>query len=180
MKATIRPLAPDDYPEFFAYLNAQLEENGKNGNPLFQPLSREVLKFPPDKESSFVAGLSKAVGQAGWRRAWVICNKAGQIMGHIDLRAHSDSGIIHRALLGMGVGLDYRRLGLGRQLLDFACDWVKNHDLLDWIDIEVLSVNKPAVSLYENAGFDFICEMPDLFRIDERPETVIRMTRKIS
>lgn len=180
VEATIRPLEPGDYPGFFAYLNAQLEENGKNGKPLFQPVSRQILKFPPDKESSFVAGLSKAIGQAGWRRAWVICNNAGQIMGHIDLRAHSDPGIAHRALLGMGVALDFRRMGLGSKLLDFACDWVKDHDLLDWIDIEVLSVNKPAVALYKHAGFDLLCEIPDLFRIDDKSEAVIRMARKIS
>lgn len=178
MKATIRPLDSGDYPAFFTYLNAQLEENGKNGNPLFQPVSRKITIFPVEKEAAFVSGLSKSVGQPGWRRAWVVCNDEGEIMGHVDLRAHSDSTIQHRALLGMGVGLSLRQQGLGRQLLEFACDWMRHHELLVWIDIEVLAVNTPAVALYENADFELLCEIPDLYRIDGKQESVIRMTRK--
>ena len=179
MKATIRPLESNEYPAFFSYLNAQLEENGKNGNPLFHPVSRAINTFPQEKEAAFVSGLSKTVCQSGWRRAWVICNEAGHIMGHVDLRAHSDSTIHHRALLGMGVGMDYRRQGLGRELLEFACDWVRHHAELEWIDIEVLAENEPAVQLYRNAGFEWMCDIPDLYRIDDQPQTVTRMARKL-
>lgn len=180
MNTTIRLLTAEDYPAFFIYLNEQLADNGKNGMPLFQPVSRDLVTFPPEKESAFVAGLSKNVGQPGWRRAWVICDDQGGIMGHVDLRAHVESGITHRALLGMGVGKQFRRQGLGRQLLDYACQWVRENEMLEWIDIEVLAGNEPAVSLYRNSNFEELCLIPDQFRIDGRSEAVIRLAKKFT
>lgn len=174
----IRPLASGDYPEFFAYLNAQLAINGKDGYPLFQPVPRDVVEFPSEKESAFVAGLEKSFSQPGWRRAWVICDGAGVIMGHVDLRAHADSSITHRALLGMGVAKDFRGQGLSRQLLESACAWVKGSEHIEWIDIEVLASNVPALTLYRSAGFEQIGEIQDMYRIDGRPETVIRMAAR--
>lgn len=101
-------------------------------------------------------------------------------MGHVDLRAHADKNITHRALLGMGVGKAYRGMGLSRQLLEYVCGWVRSNDQIEWIDIEVLSANLPALALYRSAGFDHLCEIPDLYRIDGKPEAVIRMARKIT
>lgn len=178
--ATIRPLVSGDYPAFFAYLNAQLAINGKQGFDLFQPVSRTVVEYPSEKEASFVAGLSKNIGQSGWRRAWIICSDAGALMGHLDLRAHSDSSISHRALLGMGVARECRRQGVANRLLDFAGRWVVENDCLDWIDLEVLAGNKAAVNLYRQAGFDVVGTIPDMYRIDGDKEAVIRMTKKFA
>jgi len=178
MNTTIRPLASSDYPEFFAYLNAQLALNGKHGYALFQPVSREVADFPSEKESSFVSGLSKTIGQPGWRRAWVICDEGGNIMGHVDMRAHADSSVTHRALLGMGVGAEYRNHGYARQLLEFGCQWVRENSDIEWVDIEVLSANQPALTLYRSAGFEQLCEIPDMFRIDGNSEAVVRLAAR--
>jgi ribosomal protein S18 acetylase RimI-like enzyme len=101
-------------------------------------------------------------------------------MGHVDLRAHQDSGITHRTLLGMGVGEAYRGRGLSRQLLEFACLWVRASEQIDWLDLEVLSANLPALSLYQSAGFEQLCEFKDMYRIDGQPEAVIRMTAPFS
>ena len=179
MNTQICSLESVDYPGFFHYLNAQLEENGKNDNPLFQPISRKMIFFPPEKEAAFVAVLSKSQGQSGWRSAWVICSEEGEIMGHVDLRGHNDSAINHRALLGMGVSRHFRRQGLATKLLEFACGWANENRPLEWIDIEVLAVNQPAVALYLKNGFEKKCEIPDLYRIDDAPESVIRWAKNI-
>ena len=168
-----------DYPGFFHYLNAQLEENDKNDNPLFQPISRKMIFFPPEKEAAFVAVLSKSQGQSGWRSAWVICSEEGEIMGHVDLRGHNNSAINHRALLGLGVSRHFRRQGLATKLLEFACGWANENRPLEWIDIEVPAVNQPAVALYLKNGFEKKCEIPDLYRIDDAPESVIRWAKNI-
>ena len=173
----IRPLEIADYPAFFAYLDAQMAINGKQGYPLFQPVSREVEAFPPEKQAAFVAGLGKALDQSGWRRAWVAVDAGNRILGHVDLRALPESGIYHRALLGMGVALPARRQGLARRLLEFVIGWMQAGGLLQWLDIEVLAANTPAVALYRGSGFTELCEIPDMFRIDGNPEAVIRMTR---
>lgn len=178
MNAVIRVLEPGDYPQFFACLNAQLAENGKQGTPLFQPVSRDVIRIPPEKEAAFVASLARPVGQPGWRRAWVMDAGDGVIMGHVDLRGYKESFTAHRALLGMGVGAPYRRRGLARRLLEYACRWVAGSATVEWLDIEVLAANGPALALYESAGFEHIGRVGDMYRIDGRPEDVFRMTRR--
>ena len=61
----IRPVVQEDLPALFAYLDDQLQENGRDGMPLFQPLSRANGRLPPDKAASFAGGLSIALGQPG-------------------------------------------------------------------------------------------------------------------
>lgn len=176
----IRPLAAADYPAFFAYLDEQLAENGKRGQPLFQPVSRDVVRFPAEKESTFVAGLGRALDQPGWRRAWLALDAGESILGHVDLRAHAESGIHHRALLGMGVARTHRRRGVARHLLDFVMQWMRQDTPLVWLDIEVMAGNAPALALYRKSGFEQLAQIEDMFRIDGRPEAVIRMARKIT
>src|SRR5262249_49359918 len=87
------------------------------------------------------------------------------IMGHIDLRSRPEQAASHRAMLGMGVHRDARRSGVGMRLLDAAIAWAEGQGL-EWIDLEVLSANVPAVALYRKRGFVRTGEIPDLFRID--------------
>lgn len=180
MNIKIRLLEAGDYPAFFAYLNEQLKENGKKGSPLFQPVPREIVKLPAEKEAAFVAGLSKSIGQPGWRRAWIATDDDNKnIIGHVDLRAHQEVNTSHRALLGMGVAFSWRKQGVGRALLDFSCQWAGERNLLKWIDIEVLCDNTPAFHLYESAGFETLCKIEDMYRIDGRAEGYIRMALKL-
>lgn len=41
------PLEPEYLPQLFMYLDDQLQENGRDGTPLFQPLSRMQAWMPP-------------------------------------------------------------------------------------------------------------------------------------
>jgi predicted N-acetyltransferase YhbS len=52
----------------------------------------------------------------------------------------------------MGVDRNYRRQGLGQQLLAHAEHWAMMAGI-QWIDLQVLSVNTPAIKLYESAGY---------------------------
>ncbi|WP_295993509.1 GNAT family N-acetyltransferase, partial [Rugamonas sp.] len=91
---------------------------------------------------------------------------ADAILGHVDLRARPENHAAHRTLLGMGVRRDQRRLGLGRTLLATALDWAAAQPGLDWVDLEVLSANAPALRLYGDCGFTRTGEIADLFRVD--------------
>ena len=82
----IQALEPERLPQLFAYLDDQLQENGRDGAPLFQPQSR----LPPDKAAAFAGGLAIPVGQPGWRRVWIALDAGGAIAGHVDLRARPD------------------------------------------------------------------------------------------
>jgi len=175
---TIRPLGSADLSAFFAYLNAHLQDNGRDGAPLFQPMSRAHPVFPADKIIAFTKGLSLAVGAPGWRRAWIATDEGG-IVGHVDLRARPDGHATHRALLGMGVRRDRRRLGLGRALLEAARDWAALQPGLDWIDLEVLSANTAALGLYRDSGFVQTGEIADMFRVDGERLDYVFMARRL-
>jgi ribosomal protein S18 acetylase RimI-like enzyme len=162
----IRPAEAADLPAFFVYLEDHLRDNGRDGAPLFQPLSRAQAQLPPGLKVSFVDGLAIPVGQARWRRLWLALDNRGSIAGHIDLRARPEPGARHRTMLGMGVHRAYRRRGLGAQLLSTAIDWARGEDRLKWIDLEVLSENGPAVALYLRAGFTMTARIEDMLEID--------------
>jgi ribosomal protein S18 acetylase RimI-like enzyme len=162
----IRPAEAADLPAFFVYLDDHLRDNGRDGTPLFQPLSREQSQLPAGLKVSFVEGLPIPVGEARWRRLWLALDERGSIAGHIDLRARPEPLARHRAMLGMGVHRAYRRRGLGAQLVDAALSWARSQDGLSWIDLEVLSANAPAVSLYLRVGFTMTARIEDMLEID--------------
>lgn len=178
MVLTIRPAVHTDLAALFAYLNDHLADNGKDGAPLFQPMARSESRLPANKEASFITGLGTPLGEAGWRRVWLALDAAGAIAGHIDLRARPERPAAHRAMLGMGVHRDYRRQGLGARLIDAAIAWARDEAGIGWVDLEVLSVNRPARDLYQRAGFAVVGEIADMFRIDGEQLAYTFMTRR--
>lgn len=178
MVLTVRPAVHTDLAALFAYLNDHLADNGKDGAPLFQPMARSESRLPANKEASFITGLGTPLGEAGWRRVWLALDAAGAIAGHIDLRARPERPAAHRAMLGMGVHRDYRRQGLGARLIDAAIAWARDEAGIDWVDLEVLSVNRPARDLYQRAGFAVVGEIADMFRIDGEQLAYTFMTRR--
>lgn len=164
MTFTIRPLHAEELAVFFLYLNDHLRDNGRDGTPLFQPMSRSSAGFPPEKVTGFSTGLQAGFGQQGWRRVWV-AQRDEEIIGHIDLRSRPEPAARHRCLLGMGVHREVRRSGLGAALLETAVGWARGQGL-EWVDLEVLAGNAPARALYRKTGFVQTGEIPDLFRID--------------
>jgi ribosomal protein S18 acetylase RimI-like enzyme len=162
----IRPADAADLPAFFVYLDDHLRDNGRDGAPLFQPLSRAQSQLPAGLKVSFIEGMAIPVGQAGWRRLWLALDARGSIAGHIDLRSRPEPLARHRAMLGMGVHRAYRRRGLGAQLLATALDWARSGDGLQWIDLEVLSENHAAVALYLRSGFTMTARIADMLQID--------------
>jgi len=173
---TIRPATKADLAPFFAYLDDHLRDNGKDGAPLFQPLSREQSQLPAGLRVSFIKGLDIPVGEPGWRRLWLALDSRGTIAGHIDLRARPEPAARHRAMLGMGVHRAYRRHGLGTRLVDTAIAWARRETALAWIDLEVLSDNQPAVALYVRSGFTMTARIADMLHIDGASHDLSYMT----
>jgi ribosomal protein S18 acetylase RimI-like enzyme len=172
----IRPADAADLPAFFAYLDDHLRDNGRDGGPLFQPLSRAQSQLPTGLRISFIKGLDIPVGEPGWRRLWLALDARGSIAGHIDLRARPEPLARHRAMLGMGVQRAYRRRGLGVRLVDAAIGWARGEAGLQWIDLEVLSDNHPAVALYLRAGFTMTARIEDMLHIDGASHDLSYMT----
>jgi len=176
----IRPAGAADLPPFFVYLDDHLRDNGRDGAPLFQPpplpAMRAQSQLPPGLKVAFIEGLAIPVGEPGWRRLWLALDARGSIAGHIDLRARPEPLARHRAMLGMGVHRAYRRRGLGMRLVDTAIDWARSQDGLRWIDLEVLSENRPAVALYLRSGFAMTARVEDMLEIDGVSQDLSYMT----
>ena len=172
-------LGQADLAAFFVYMNDHLSDNGRGGTTLFQPMPRDESFFPKDREDAFRAGLSAPVGEAGWRRAWIALDREGLIAGHVDLRARPERSAAHRCLLGMGVHRAHRKQGLGERLLGTAHEWASDVPELEWIDLEVLSLNGAARALYERNAFIKTGEIPALFRLDGEDLSYTYMTRKL-
>jgi ribosomal protein S18 acetylase RimI-like enzyme len=177
--ALIRAATEADLAPFFAYLDDHLRDNGAHGTPLFQPLPRDQSRMPSGLRISFIKGLEIPASAPGWRRLWLALGPTGDIAGHIDLRGRPEPAASHRAMLGMGVHRDWRRRGLGARLVDTAVDWAQDNRGLDWIDLEVLSENMPAVELYARNGFRTLARVADMLRVDGVSHDVSYMTFKV-
>ena len=177
--STIRAADAGELDEFFRYLNDHLSDNGTGGTALFMPMPRSASRFPAAKEEAFRSGMDASLGQPGWRRLWLARGADGAIAGHIDLRARPEAAAPHRCLLGMGVQRDHRKLGLGARLIGHAAQWATLTARLDWIDLEVLSVNAPARALYTRCGFVQTGEIADLLRIDGEGLSYTSMSRRL-
>lgn len=176
---SLRPLALDDLPMFFAYLQDQLSDNGVGGTALFMPISRSNPGIPPGKEAAFKAGIDTPVGQPGWRRGWIVIDAEGEIAAHVDLRARPEHDTAHRALLGMGVHRTRRQQGLGAMLVGEATAWARQQGFA-WLDLDVLSDNHAARALYLRCGFTLVGELPDMFRVDGQALGQTFMTRRLA
>ena len=176
---TIRPATPADLAPFFAYLDEHLRDNGTDGTPLFQPQPRGHARMPSGLRLAFIRGLPLAVGQPGWRRLWLALGPTGNIAGHIDLRSRPEPASGHRAMLGMGVHRLHRRRGLGAQLVDTAVAWARTENRLDWIDLEVMADNAPAVGLYLRADFSMVARIEDMVRVDGVAHDLCYMTLRL-
>jgi ribosomal protein S18 acetylase RimI-like enzyme len=171
-------MEPDGFDTFLAYLNDHLSDNGRGDTAYFQPLSRDESRFPAEKAEGLRAGMRTEVGVAGWRRVWVARAEDGAIAGHIDLRAHAERYAAHRCLLGMGVDRRHRKQGLGNRLIEHAAQWAATAGF-EWIDLQVLSVNTPAIALYHRTGFQKTGEIPAMFHLDGQAFDYTSMSKRL-
>lgn len=76
-----------------------------------------------------------------------------RVVGWADIFPHWAQALAHCAGLGMGVHPDYRRRGIGRQLLQacIAKAWRKG---VTRIELEARADNAHAIALYRQLGFE--------------------------
>ena len=84
--------------------------------------------------------------------AQYIAEVDGKIVGWADIIPHIKGAIRHTGVLGMGVAADYRGRGIGADLLKKVIEhsWEIG---LSRLELEVISSNHAAISLYERHGF---------------------------
>jgi len=175
---TIEAVTTSSLDSFIEYLNDHLADNGVGGR-YFQPLPENASRVPPQMEEAFRSGVEIPVGNPGWSRQWVARSPDRKIIGHIGLRARLEPFAEHRCLLGMGVDCNHRRSGVGAALLSYAEQWAATIAKLEWIDLQVLSGNAPAIRLYLRTGFTRTGELPEMFRIDGQTLAYTSMSKRL-
>ena len=162
---------------FFEYLGVQLLDNAADETPLFQPIAKEHCIVSEGLKTKFRDGFQSCVGEVGWRKLWLVKDLTGSIYGHIDLRHHSREYTFHRVLLGMGVDASVRKQGIGVKLIELVTTFCRETDSIDWLDLNLLSINLPAKNLYLKCGFEVLGEIRDCYRIDGESVSELTMTK---
>ncbi len=98
-----------------------------------------------------------------WTERWVnngektlfaIAELSGKIVGGIVLTDFSNSPKTdHVRDLGMWVVKEYRELGIGKAMMDYAIGFAKNNGKIKKIELGVWSTNHRALGLYLKMGF---------------------------
>jgi len=83
---------------------------------------------------------------------FVAVSRDERVVGWCDIVPKTLEGFRHSGRLGMGVHHDFRRRGIGRQLLAACLDQAKQRGL-ERVELEVFATNLPAIALYKRSGF---------------------------
>lgn len=75
-----------------------------------------------------------------------------EVVGWCDISPMRREGFTHCGELGMGVHKDFRRRGIGTELIERTLADAKAKGL-ERVELEVFASNAPAIRLYEKIGF---------------------------
>ena len=174
MEPTIRAVTLDDRQRFQEHIIRIRAESARD-DP-FTPVTAADNRDPAKQDhGAFALPLT----EPKWRRAFVIVTEDGWIVGHADLKGDELRAGLHRCELGIGIERPYRRLGLGRRLLENAIGLARASKTIEWVDLYVFGHNAGARALYKNLGFQETGTVRDRFRIGGRSVDDVGMTLKI-
>ena len=76
----------------------------------------------------------------------------GDIVGRLSIARDQHPASRHVADLGLMVAQSYRRMGIGRALLQAAVEWGRQNEVRK-LELHVFPYNEAAIALYEHFGF---------------------------
>ncbi len=160
------------------YLHAHMSESGINGNLIYTPFP---LNYEHPKElmvKNISENLKKSFNETRWERTF-ICLENDKIIAHAALKGHHLDAALHRCELGLGMNKGVRGQGLGKQILSYSIDWIKQNSPIEYIDLYVFSHNIAAIKLYTQLSFSQIGVNRDMFRVNGQSIDDNRMTLKL-
>ena len=176
MEPTIRPVTLDDRLRYQEHVGRIRAESGHGDDAPFTPVTA-ADRIDPSKLDFAVFALP--LTEPKWRRAFAVVTEDGSFVGSCELKGDEWRAGLHRCELGIGIERPYRRLGLGRRLLEHAIDLARASSTIEWIDLYVFGHNAPARALYKSLGFQETGTVRDRFRIGGRSVDDVGMTLKI-
>ncbi len=174
----VKLLGFQDIDKFLLHLNRNIAESGVGDTPIFVPFSLEKPMDFFTRKDAILERWKKPLSEPKWERAWGVFEES-QIIAHLDLRTGTTESELHRAVIGMGIELSYRRKGLGKLLMNSAVSWAKQQDHLAWLDLKVFVLNTPAKKFYDHMGFTTLGRVEDAFRVNGQKIDDFHMVLKL-
>ncbi len=115
----------------------------------------------------------------GWQR-WFVVKASELVVGHLSLKSSKFDRGLHRCELGMGLEHPFRGQGLGSKLMELAINEARSLDGVEYLDLRVISLNKPGIQLYTKFGFLEVSRTEDFARIDGEAVDDILMSIDVS
>jgi ribosomal-protein-alanine N-acetyltransferase len=128
---------------------------------------------------SQIAELEKLCFSAPWSRnsvaselnnplsLWLVATDGDTVAGYIG----SQSVMGEADMMNVAVHPDYRRKGIGKQLVEALVASLKDNGVYS-LTLEVRASNEPAISLYDQLGFAQVGRRPNYYR-DPREDALI-------
>lgn len=146
---TLRSPEVADAEQMIAYLKATAEETE------YGLSYQEEMDFTIKDEEDFIANFSTDKGSI-----MISAFEDGELVGNASLtRAFDKKKTLHRATFGMAMLKKVWGQGLGCKILSELIGFAKQAGY-EQLELEVVSTNVPAVSLYKKLGFEVYGERP--------------------
>lgn len=150
---TVRSLLPDDAPKMIAFMNAVDTET--------RFLSREPGEFNYTEEQEREIITRRGADEDTY---WLVGEIDGAIAANCEARrVGARSRFRHRASMGIVVGREYWRLGIGKILIQELIAWCREKGF-EQLELEVLAANERAQALYRSVGFTVTGTRPNAFK----------------
>ncbi len=84
----------------------------------------------------------------------IVAEKDGEVIGWIVFESTQNrKRLSHTGSFGILIRNNYRRMGIGKMLLQILLEWAQNNPLIEKVSLAVFSTNHRAITLYKTMGF---------------------------
>ena len=109
----------------------------------------------------------------------LVAEHKGHLIGNLDLNGNQRSKLFHTGVVGMGIRLGWRGLGVGTALMNALMDWTSTNSYITLLWLEVYDSNEAGKLLYKKSGFEVCGRIENFFREDNELIDKITMVRHL-
>lgn len=141
-RVRLGPIAPSDSEEYCDYMRSVSEESPWAG------MVPDEIRSPESQREL----LENETSTLHWRLgAWD--HDSGQMVGDCSMSRSDRAKFTHVARLGIGVRAEWRGVGLGRIMMQYAIGAAKDDPAVYRLELMVFAKNEIARNLYRSLGF---------------------------
>ncbi len=139
---TIRTAHPDDADAMIAYMQPRIRDDE------FYILLPEEFDEIKQKEPQWIQDHMDSPGQL-----ILVADTPGGIVGMTNFENYPRKRVAHSGVFGISVAPPWRRLGIGKTLLETLIQWATQSPEIEKISLGVFAANHGAIRLYRKLGF---------------------------